>query len=166
MDLNTIEGALSFAQLLTNFRSCYKEIKRNAIKVKRLSGGEKVESLEQLCAYIRYAEAIAKRLNALTIQETLATAQNVNNQIKALKITDQKQINQIQALYSLFDRLLRMLEAVDRDNFIENRKSGDLIRLDRGAIDQVKAIKYNALQTATRMKAANDNISQQYRKAA
>ena len=163
MDLNTIEGALSFAQLLTNFRSCYKEIKRNAIKVKRLSGGEKVESLEQLCAYIRYAEAIAKRLNALTIQETLATAQNVNNQIKALKITDQKQINQIRALY---DRLLRMLDAVDRDNFIENRKSGDLIRLDRGAIDQVKALKYNALQTATRMKAANDNTTQQYRKAA
>lgn len=163
MDLNTIEGSLSFTQLLTKFRESYKEIKKNVIMAKKTKGTEKIEHLEELFTYIRFSEAIIKRINTLGIQEVMATAQSIGSQIKTLNVTDQKQISQIQAIY---DRLLRLLEKVDRDNLIENRKAGNLVRLDRGVIDQVKSIRYNTIQTSTRLKAANDSIMRQNRKTA
>ena len=165
MDLNTIEGSLSFAQLLTKFRETYKKIKKNAIMAKKTKGTEKIEHLEELFTYIRFSEAIIKRLNTLAIQDTMAAAQNLNSQIKALNITDQKQIKQIENIY---DRLLRLLEKVDRDNLIENRKSGNLVWFDRGAIKQIKAIKYDSGRVASaRLKAANDELYRQnYKKAA
>lgn len=165
MDLNTIEGALSFTQLLTKFRETYKKIKKSAIMEKKSRGTEKIEHLEELFNYIRLAEAVIKRLNTLAMQDTMAAAQGFNNQIKALNITDQNQINQIRAIY---DRVIRLLEKVDRDNLTENRKSGDVIRFDRGVIDQVKAIKLNSTQIAEmKLKATNDNIiRQRYKKAA
>ena len=163
MDLNTIEGSLSCTQLLTKFRESYKEIKKNVIMAKKTKGTEKIEHLEELFTYIRFSEAIIKRINTLGIQEVMATAQSIGSQIKTLNVTDQKQISQIQAIY---DRLLRLLEKVDRDNLIENRKAGNLVRLDRGVIDQVKSIRYNTIQTSTRLKAANDSIMRQNRKTA
>ena len=165
MDLNTIEGALSFTQLLTKFRETYKKIKKNAIMEKKSRGTEKIVHLEELFNYIRLAEAIIKRLNTLAMQDTMVAAQGFNNQIRALNITDQNQINQIRAIY---DRLIRLLEKVDRDNLTENRKSGDMVRFDRGVINQVKAMKLSSTQIAEmRLKATNDNLRQRnYRRAA
>ena len=163
MDLNTIEGSLSFAQLLTKFRDTYKKLKEHAIMVKKSTGKKKIEHLEEFFTYIRFAEAIIKRLNTLAILDTRAMAQSFNNHISASNITDQKQIDQIQAIY---DRIIRQLEKVDRDNLIENRKAGDLIRLDRGVIGQVKSLRDYSIQAALRRKAANDNFQRQNRKAA
>ncbi len=163
MDLNTILGALSFKQLLTKYREVYKKIKKENAMMEGARGEEKIVHLEKLFNFIRIAEAILKRLNALAIENTRTMAQGFNNQIRASNITDQKQIEKIRGIY---DRLLRILERVDKDNLTENRKSGDMVRFDRGVIDSVKAMKLSSTQIAEmKLKAAND-MRRQYRKAA
>src|SRR3989338_1836712 len=154
MDLDMIEGALSFAQLLTKFRECYKKIKTNAIKAKKASGTAKIGYLEELFDYIRFAEAIAKRLSTLGMRELMAVAISIDNQVKTLNVTDQRQIDQIEAIYN---RLLKAMEEIDRYNLIENRKAGDLIRFDRGIVNKIKLLKSNSVQTASTSKAANEN---------
>lgn len=162
MDLNTILGKLSFKQLLTKYREVYKKIKIENAMAEKASGMEKVLHLEKRANFIRIAEAIIKRINTLAVQDTMAAAQGFSNQIRVSNISDQKQIDQIN---DMFNRLLRVLESVDRHNLIEYRKAGDLVRFNKGMIDQVKSIKYDAVLVATRRKAAYDNV-QQYRKAA
>lgn len=164
MDVNTIEGSLSFAQLLTKFREAYKEIKKNVIKLKKAKSKEKIDRLEEAFKYTRFAEALAKRLTAKTVQEALLIAQNISNQINGLRIENERQIAEIEAI---FDRLVKILENVDRNNLIENRKSGDLVRWDRGVIDKIKAIKAQSVAVARNKIAMQQNLLlQRYRKAA
>ena len=165
MDLNTILGSLSFKQLLTKLRETYKKIKKENAIAESARGKEKIVHLEKRFHFIRIAEVIIKRLNILAMQDTMAVAQGFNNQIRASNITNQKQIDQIKDIY---DQLLRMLKNVDRDNLIENRKAGDVVRFDRGVIGQVEAMKLSSTQIAEmKLKAANDNLRQQnYRRAA
>jgi len=79
------------------------------------------------------------------------------------------EFEQTSEIEGIFDRLVKLLESVDRSNLTESRKSQDLARLDRGAIDEIKVIKYKVITIARQRKAANDNFilrQQQYRKAA
>src|SRR3989338_7731447 len=164
MDVNIIEGSLSLEQLLTKFREAYKEIKKNVIKLKKTNSKEKIDYLESAFKYTRFAEAVAKRLTAKTIQETLSIAQNISNQINGLRIENERQIAEIEAI---FDRLVKILEDVDRCNLTENRKSGDLARWDRGVIDEIKAIKAKSVAAARSKVAMQQNfLRQKYRKAA
>ena len=164
MNLNVIEGAFSFPQLLTKLREAYKMTKRSVIKLKRAKSIEKIAYLKETLKYIIISESMAKRLTAKSTREAVSIAQDITNQISSLKIQDEKQIAEIE---SIFNGLINLLESLDRSNLTESRKSQDLARLDRGAIDEIKAIKYNAITVARQRKAANDNtIRQRYRKAA
>jgi len=166
MNLNVIEGSFSFSQLLTKLREAYKMIKKSVIKLKRAKSVEKIEYLKETLKYVIISESMAKRLTAKSTREAVSIAQNIADQVSSLKIQDEKQIAEIEGI---FDRLVKLLESVDRSNLTESRKSQDLARLDRGAIDEIKVIKYKVITIARQRKAANDNFilrQQQYRKAA
>ena len=165
MNLNVIEGTFSFPQLLTKLREAYKMIKRSVVKLNRARSIEKIEYLKETLKYVIISESMAKRLTAKSTREAVTIAKNIADQIGSLKIQDERQIAEIEGIFS---RLITLLESLDRSNLTESRKSQDLARLDRGAIDEIKVIKYKAIAVARQRKAANDNfiIRRQYQKAA
>ena len=73
-----------------------------------LLAGDRITQIDgQTTVGITLAEAVAKRLTAKTIQETLSIAQNISNQINGLRIENERQIAEIEAI---FDRLVKILE--------------------------------------------------------
>ena len=169
MDINTIEGTLSYTQLLSGLREKYKIVKKGVLKLKKAKTVEKIRMLEEVTAHMHYLEAITKRLIAMATQEAAIIAQTITAQVKTLQINDVKEITKIQMLY---DRLINTLESIDKRNLAESNKSQAMTRLDRGVKKQVASMRDSALAIARQsyystmqLKAANDNRIK-YRKAA